>query len=129
MSPWPFYVYALYGEDGAAAYVGKGSGHRLTQQRRRRGLPGREIVRFKREVDAYAFEREYIAEHKPALNRSPGGEGSWSALTVPRPMELARGMRVVGPRRYVARLLLSYAWAWPPSKLEEIRAVAYGDWA
>lgn len=69
-----FYVYVL-GDIEQPDYIGKGSGRRLKQSERQRGVPGCEIARFKREADAYAFEREKIAELAPGMNKSPGGYG------------------------------------------------------
>ena len=73
---WRFYVYVLTDEANSVIYVGKGSGWRLSVQRRRYRCSGHEIARFKRENDAYAFEREQISELSPRLNRHPGGNGS-----------------------------------------------------
>jgi hypothetical protein len=84
-APYRFYVYALTDETNAVVYVGKGSGYRLTVQRYRFKCAGHEIARFKREDDAYAFEREKIAEIKPRLNRHPGGNGSRATPIKPEP--------------------------------------------
>src|ERR1700690_1528318 len=71
---WLFYVYALI-NDCRIAYIGKGSGYRLTTQKRHFGLDGYEVARFKREKHAFAFERTMIAEYSPPLNRCAGGNG------------------------------------------------------
>lgn len=122
--PWRWYVYDIRAADGSLLYVGKGSGYRLTAQRRNHKADGVEVARFKREKDAYAFEIERIAELRPPRNIRAGGDGPQG-----KPPALAKYTRMVneiGQRRYSARLLLSYAIAWPPSELEKIRSVAYG---
>ena len=135
-TPWRFYVYTL-GPNEVPWYIGKGSGRRLLGQKARRGLPGREIARFGRESDAYAFEKALIGELKPFLNRSPGGEGPRSKRVYlgEYPDKFTRELNRFGPRRYVARWLLSKDLSrfYSPSKVEEIRAqfreVLNGAWA
>lgn len=70
-----FYVYELFDDSGVVLYVGKGSGTRLSMQKRAHALDGREVERFRLERDAYAFERQRIAALKPARNKNPGGNG------------------------------------------------------
>lgn len=125
MRKWPFYVYELIDADGTVQYVGKGSGRRLAAQRRNHSLDGREVARFEREEDAYAFERERIAEAKPPRNRHPGGNGS---RVTPEPIPaFVREIERVGARRYAARFLLTKVdGRWPASKVERIRQVANG---
>lgn len=105
--PWRFYVYELTDESGRVAYVGKGSGSRLASQRRNHALDGREVARFRREKDAYAFEIDRIAESKPLRNKCKGGNGSWSTPAPKRRRtQWELEMERVGIRVYVARFLL-----------------------
>jgi hypothetical protein len=123
-----FYVYELVSADGAVQYVGKGSGTRLRAQMRNFGLFGYEVARFKRESDAYAFEREHIADVQPVLNRCAGGNGS-RATPARKPVKAAweKEMDRIGTRCYAARLLLRFAsHLVDPSKLDAIRQVAHG---
>jgi len=124
---WRFYVYRLIAHCGAVVYVGKGSGSRLATQKRRHGLDGCEVARFKREADAYAFERQQIAELQPALNRCAGGNGG---ISKPKRPNWLFVMEKIGTRAYAARLLLA-VWRSKPelldaSKLDLIRLVAHG---
>lgn len=71
-----FYVYRILGEQGETVYIGKGTGRRLQQQKRRFQADG-EVLRWCRTEDsAYRCERELIAHYNPPLNKSPGGNGS-----------------------------------------------------
>jgi hypothetical protein len=128
MAEWRFYVYELIGDDGLPAYVGKGSGHRLSASRSARGgLQGHEVARFKREKDAYSYEIQRIAEYSPYLNRHPGGNGSYATpKRTPRRDKESMEMERVGSRVYSARMLLRYQWPWTPSELDALRAVANG---
>lgn len=104
---WRFYVYELLNGEGGCAYIGKGSGKRLTAQKSNFKLSGHELARFKREKDAYRFERHFIAERKPALNKHPGGNGSWSTPVRPyRKTADEREIDRVGPRVYAARMVI-----------------------
>lgn len=128
MGEWRFYVYSL-GDFDSPAYIGKGSGGRLAAQRRKFGLPGSEVARFKSERDAYAFERATIEQHTPSMNRHPGGNGSRAVpRRAPRKDAFEREIEAVGSRKYAARFLLSsditpYC---TPSEVEQLRQVAYG---
>lgn len=121
---WRFYVYELADDSGAVRYVGKGSGDRLKVQRRRYGLAGHEVARFRRESDAYGFERERIAECRPPLNKHPGGNGSRATPVRVRRQQFELDIERIGSRRYAARMLLRFGWA--GSKVEEIRRIAHG---
>jgi hypothetical protein len=121
---WLFYVYELV-EGDRVRYVGKGSGRRLQNQRRKFKLEGREVARFWREDDAYNFERERIADQQPDLNKLPGGNGS--RVIPPRPrrrfaweIEADR----IGTRAYAAKVLLSFDLSslFSPSELDENRS-------
>lgn len=108
MKAWRFYVYRIMDGDDVA-YIGKGSGARLRVQRQRFGLGGEEIARFKREKDAYEFERACIAEYAPPLNKHPGGNGSRaSKIRAPRRQPWEIEIERVGSKVYAARVLLKY---------------------
>lgn len=126
---WRFYVYALTDADGVA-YIGKGSGRRLAAQRRAHRLDGHEVARFKREKDAYRFERECIAQYRPALNRHPGGNGSRATPIVVRKYAFEKEIEAVGSRRYCARLLLSLPLERfnESSKVDAIRSALQKVW-
>lgn len=109
------YVYRIF--DGMeTVYVGKGSGYRLNSQKRKFGLSG-EIIEHC-ESDDVAFQREihWIAALRPTANKLLGGNGG---RTAPKPIskemmkankeyaKFERDYETVGPRRYVARFLLT----------------------
>lgn len=127
---WRFYVYEVLGALGEVLYVGKGSGNRKTVSlRQRSGSAVQEVARFKREFDAYFYERQRIAESRPALNKSPGGNGS---LATPKRAERlpswVKDIERIGSRCYAARLVLFYAprLGIALSEIDNIRRVAYG---
>lgn len=126
---WRFYVYEMIADDGSVVYVGKGSGRRLDVQRRKLKLRGREVARFKRENDAYAFEVARIAECKPALNKCAGGNGSVVVKRRDRKSKWQLVFECLGSRRYAARLMLAYdlrPFNIPQSKIDLLRQVANG---
>jgi hypothetical protein len=129
-----YYVYELTDAQGVVQYVGKGSGTRLRAQIRNFRLLGHEVARFKRESDAYAYERQRIAEVKPLLNKCAGGNGSRATpVRAPRKTAWEKEVDRVGSRVYAARLLLSFRNGINSlvSKVEmdwaAIEAVAYGS--
>ncbi len=71
-----FYIYRILGEMGETLYIGKGTGRRLSQQKRRFAADGEVMEWLKSEKAAYRRERELIAEYNPPLNKSTGGNGS-----------------------------------------------------
>ena len=96
-----FYVYIYYRLDGSPCYVGKGCGHRWKRHPSRRdsnkhlvniinkaggSIPRRKIVVGLTEADAFAWERELIAEigrkahGGPLVNLTDGGEGTAGAV-------------------------------------------------
>lgn len=123
---WRFYVYEIV--DGETVkYIGKGSGTRLAVQVRKFGLEGREVARFKREEDAYAFEVLRIAEVSPHLNKCAGGNGSRVTVKRDRKDAWTREVERIGTRAYAARLILAFGQSFvAKSKLEDIRRIAYG---
>lgn len=132
---WPFYVYALTDKTGLIVYVGKGSGYRLTAQRRTHQCDGYEIARFRREVDAYAFERELIAQDRPSRNRCAGGNGSRVCRRPIRRLPSQFDIGKLGSRRFCAKFLLEndlIHLANAPSEVDGIRhqlqAVLNGPW-
>lgn len=125
-----FYVYQII-DAGSVVYVGKGSGNRLRNQMYRFRLPGEIVKRFKREGDAYAYERKLIAELAPSLNRCTGGNGSRAQKRPAyRKDAFDRLIEKIGTRAYAARLWLSAVKAAPHlvdlSKVDAMKAVAYG---
>lgn len=125
--PWRFYVYELLGCCGECLYIGKGSGNRLSVQKRVHGIGGREIARFRRETDAYAFEVKQIAERVPTLNKHRGGNGSKVASVYTRRDPWVVEMDRVGTEVYAARFLIERCLKMvDPSKVDNIRRVAYG---
>lgn len=125
-----FYVYRIF--DGfETVYIGKGSGRRLANQKRKFSLAG-EILEECRSDD-HAFEREvyWIKQLRPTANKLAGGYGG---RVKPKPLsrdekkffrELEEIERV-GSRRYAARMLLRFDTRGhiDPSKLDAIRQVA-----
>lgn len=120
-----FYVYELFSGD-SIEYVGKGSGRRLETQMRRYGLCGRVVRHFASEAAAYRFEVKHIADAKPKLNRCAGGNGC-RANVVRRVRDPIYALcESLGSRVVAARLALNFPSLCDPSKLDEIRRVAYG---
>jgi hypothetical protein len=78
----PFYVYRILGEMGETVYIGKGSGRRLYNQKRRFMSDGEVMERYSTDKRAFRRERELIAEFNPPLNKSPGGNGATRGLSV-----------------------------------------------
>lgn len=109
-----FYVYRAF--DGhETLYVGKGSGRRINQQRKRFRCEVEIIERCSTDDEAFTAERKWIALLKPSENKNAGGAGGRVAAK-PLTNEQRRAARehkrflneyqTVGPRRYVARFLL-----------------------
>lgn len=71
----PFYIYRIVGEQNETLYIGKGSGDRLRDQKRRFKSEGEILFRFNREGTAYRIEKRLIEELNPPLNVAPGGCG------------------------------------------------------
>lgn len=129
-NPWKFYVYEIYNQDHCL-YIGKGSGARLRAQIKSFGASGKEIARFKSEKDAYKFERFFISERQPYLNRHAGGNGNTSTKKRKFPVTKEEKLiKQIGLRRYVARMLLKFDLTGyiDQSNLDNIRAVANGPW-
>lgn len=121
-----FYVYRIF--DGyETVYVGKGSGRRLQSQMRYFSMSGEVLEHCT--SDDHAFEREihWIACLKPTANKLSGGNGNRCS---PKPLSqeqqksereykrFVKEYEEVGPKRYVARFLLS--------KLNETNCGIYG---
>ena len=123
---YPHYVYHLV-ENGKIQYIGKGSGRRLSNQIRNFKLSGYIACVFRSEEDAYRFEIQQIAEHSPALNIHPGGNGSRTKKRISRLTGWQKEMKSMGTQVYAARLLMKYAHLIDDkSKVDQIREVAYG---
>jgi hypothetical protein len=72
MQRW--YVYAVY-QSGVLLYIGKGTrGRYIISARRCNGIAG-VLEYFRSEKQAVRRERELIAEFKPPMNKTKGGEG------------------------------------------------------
>lgn len=71
----PFYVYRILGEQGETVYIGKGTGRRLADQKRRFMADGEIIAEFTSERAAFGHEKRLIAKENPPLNRCGGGGG------------------------------------------------------
>lgn len=104
-----FYVYRIF--DGhETVYIGKGSGTRLQDQKRRFGCDGEIIETCKSDDHAFERERYWIKTLMPTANISPGGNGG---RVKPRRKtrvyidSVEREIEKVGSRRYCARLILS----------------------
>lgn len=115
-----FYVYALL-QDGVAQYIGKGSGRRILVQERKFNLAGVILRWFSSESASYKFERAAIKEHRPPLNKSPGGDGS-------RAKRRRRAVLKEWSRADVARFLMRFDLTphLPQSSIDQIRLVAMG---
>ncbi len=136
MGKWRFYVYEIFDAENDVIYVGKGSGDRLRSQIRYFSAQGREVARFKREHDAYAFEIQRIAEVKPTLNILKGGNGSRAQKIRQKVQpQWVRNMERIGTRIYAARFLMQHMAYILKAKLinltvsevEKIRRIAYGE--
>lgn len=119
-----FYTYKLTTSDGTVAYVGKGSGNRLATQKRNYGLSGEIIAWHKSEQVAYKEEQKSIAELKPFLNKCAGGNGSKATKTRKTKFEVLYDK--LGSRVLAARMCLCFEHLCDPSKVDQIRKVAYG---
>ncbi len=123
-----FYVYELFSDKNPCLYIGKGSGYRLTVQRRKFACSGRILERFASEKAAYAREVVLIAERKPLLNKHKGGNGSRAIRKYYRRSKEEIEYERLGHQVYTARVLLRYDLRpfLPASKIERIRQVACG---
>jgi len=126
-----FYVYRIF-EGVHTLYVGKGSGKRLANQKRRFRSDG-EIIEWCRTEDK-AFEREvhWIAELMPTENVLAGGNGGRVKRKKRQPAFLSE-IEKAGPRRYAARFLLTKLnelncaqWGVSPENLIRLREMASG---
>lgn len=134
--PWQFYVYEVLDPIGNVIYVGKGSGRRMQASKRsRQGTDAREVARFRKESDAYAFEIGRIAELAPECNKHPGGNGSKATVKRERETAFQRAYRQWGPSVLAARMLMivlaackkaGIEYPGDASKVEQIRRVSYG---
>lgn len=70
----PFYVYRIFSIIGTI-YVGKGSGRRLSDQKRRFGADGEILAEFADEDAAFRAEKRFIRDLCPLENKNPGGAG------------------------------------------------------
>ena len=121
-----YYVYELFSGD-CIKYVGKGSKNRLAVQMKAFGFDGRIVKWFDSEKKAYEYERKHIALVSPELNRCVGGNGSRAKRrTVVRLDAFAKLCKELGTRVVAARMALNFPSLCDPSKLDEIRRIAYG---
>lgn len=137
MPEWhrPYYVYT-FRIAGEVVYVGKGSGRRFKEQVKSFGYLANcigGIVRyFASEKAAYNEEARLIAKHKPRLNANKGGGGavmrSKRANLLKEFKQALADISRVGSKVYVAQELLKFdlSGVVEPSKVEQIRQVAYG---
>jgi hypothetical protein len=125
-----FYVYQITQND-VCVYIGKGCGFRLQRQIKKYGGNGSIIKSFKKEKDAYAFERKMIFEVKPSLNKYSGGNGAHAQKIRIFKDKWLREIEKVGTRKYAARILIHCEKVQPgicnPSLIGLIREVAYGN--
>jgi hypothetical protein len=122
-----FYVYQLF-DAGGVKYVGKGSGRRFEVQKRNFGMDGEIVKTFPSENAAYAFERQHISAVKPELNKCAGGNGS-RVVAKRKPIcrdSLIKLCDTIGTKRVAAMLALCFPQYIEPSKVEQLRQVAYG---
>lgn len=121
-----FYVYRLKDEYGRVLYIGKGSGRRLYNQKRKYRCEGEIVREFAKEADAYKYEIECIATERPELNIHKGGNGSWVRRPKRRKTKIEREIERVGSRVYVARFLVDRCfYRLKPDQLERLKKVAY----
>jgi hypothetical protein len=99
------YVYRIF-DLGGTVYIGKGTGNRLANQKRKFGLSGEVICYCDTEAKAFAKEIELIRKFKPYLNKHPGGNGSWQDKTP----KWVREIEAMGTRKYAARMLLRFGF-------------------
>jgi hypothetical protein len=130
--PARFYVYEAISDNGECLYIGKGTGRRLEDQKRRFKCEVRVIKWFKSEASAFKFEAFQITDRSPIFNKKPGGSGGrvkTTALRKPKLTEIENGIQELGSRVYVARALLGFDLSRQidASKIETIRQVAYGS--
>jgi hypothetical protein len=87
IKPERWYVYRI-NVDGRLGYIGKGTHDRMLYSARRlNGIAG--VLRyFSDEVAAYRCEMKLIAQLRPPLNKSKGGEGGCLSIEVRTAREL-----------------------------------------
>lgn len=125
-----FYTYKLTDNEGKVAYIGKGSGNRLDRQMKRYQMQGEYVTWHKNERYAYSKEVQLIAELKPYLNKKKGGNGKYA---LPKPPEkrvndpFYKLCDKLGTRVVAARICMNYWYMFEPSKVEQIRKIAYGQ--
>ena len=121
-----FYVYRIF--DGLETVaVGTGCGYRMSQQMAKFRMKGERIEEGLTEAQAYKRERHWIKTLLPTANMNAGGGGG---MSVPKPItkeernaareykHFIKEYQDVGPRRYVARFLLT--------KLDERNCATFG---
>jgi hypothetical protein len=127
------YVYAIKA-GGHIIYIGKGVGRRAQVSARRCCGKAEILKSFTKEDAAFAYEREMIALHKPAMNICAGGKGGRAApKPIPRKPKWMAEIERIGSRVYAARFLLTRldegnCEQWGVSKLDlsKLRSVANG---
>jgi hypothetical protein len=119
-----FYTYRLTTSDGSVAYIGKGSGKRLQNQKRKFQLNGEIADYYTKESDAYKAEKLLIAKEKPFLNKCAGGNGNCVTKTRKTSFEVLYDK--IGSKALAARICMNFVHLCDASKVEQIRRVAYG---
>lgn len=125
---WKWYVYKFYSEN-LCVYVGKGSGNRFKNQRKRFcEYEGRIVAYFEYEKDALCYEKAQIIELSPQLNKAlmPETPSPWKVRLLPEYKDFNAWCTAIGTRAMAARLCLRHWTLVDKSKLEMIRSAAYG---
>lgn len=125
---WKWYVYKFFSGE-TCVYVGKGCKRRFNQQAKRfHEFSGSIVAYFKDEQDALSYEKANILEFAPQLNKAmmPDTPKPWTVRNLPDDKDFYAWCDAIGTRAMAARILMKYSYLFEPSKVEQIREVAYG---